>query len=424
MGRPTHNPPSYSDDPDAVSLHTTPDDYAYTDLPEPSILPPSYTDSEASNNVSAPQIPIRHVAPPTTRTDHNRPSFKNGKPSVVETVNVMESAYDIDPTQLEEAVKSYANIAPVPLVYIMGTHKETVKKNDKRETQEVTDFRIVLNLRRYIHPNFEESNTGNMSLTTVSNSEKTHRGTILKQRAPGAKQDIEISSAPPPTLKEWCHRYCASSRSLRIFRLRREVTGFDRNYVKNRLEGLIRSTNYRGNIIITFPVEEKNIDIYSRTRINALRLKTWVCWLFYLTFLWIFSWPFLFFATKRYAVVRAEWPFSTVNEAGNKWYTTISEEQWLETWQVAIRRLALDRFQGEASEEMMRGVMARPEDPRMPGSLPETGHAGVDGALGMLSEGVRVARAISGNRGLNVSFGGANVSLGAGDARGGWGYDC
>lgn len=417
MGKPVP-PPSYRDDPEAVSLHTTPDDYAYTDLPEPSGLPPSYSDSEASNHVPASAIPIRHVAPPSTRTNHDRPSFKYGKPCVVETVDVMEPAYDTDPAQLEEAIRAYANSAPVPLIYIMGTHKETVRKNDnKKETHHVTDFRIVINLQYYLHPNFNPSDTSPMSLVTVSNGEKTHRGTILAHRAPGVNHDIEIGSSPPPSLTEWCHRYCASPRMLRIFRLRRQITGLEETRLRNRITGLLRSTNYRGNISITFPIEEANIDIYTSNRINTLRLKTWVCWLFYLSFLWIFSWPVLFFATRRYAVVRAEWPFSTTDERGEKRYTTVSEEQWFDMWKVGIRRLALERFQGEATEDMMRRVMARDEDPSMPGSL--TGHAGVDGALSVLSEEVRVARAVQGGRGMDLSF-----AVGRSVQGGGWGYDC
>lgn len=360
MGKPVPPPPSYRDDPEAVSLRTTPDDYAYTDLPEPSGLPPSYSESESSNHVPASAIPIRHVAPPSTRTNHDRPSFKCGKPCVVETVDVTEPAYDTDPAQLEEAIRAYANSAPVPLVYIRGTHKETVRKNDnKRETHHVTDFRIVINLQHYLHPNFNPSDTSPMSLVTVSNGEKTHRGTILAHRAPGVKSDVEIGTTRAPSLTEWCHRYCASPRMLRIFRLRRQITGFEETQLRNRIVGLLRSTNYRGNISVTFPVEEANIDIYTSNRINTLRLKTWVCWLFYLSFLWIFSWPMLFFATRRYAVVRAEWPFSTTDERGEKRYTTVSEEQWFETWKVAIRRLALERFEGEATEDMMRRVMAR-----------------------------------------------------------------
>ncbi|EDU51468.1 hypothetical protein PtrSN002B_000606 [Pyrenophora tritici-repentis] len=407
MGRSTDPPPRYRDDPDAVSLHTTPDDYAYDDAPEISGLPPSYSDSEA-HTATPPLIPIRHVTPPTTRTDHNNPGFRNGKPVVVETLNVIDPIYDTSPEALEYEIRKYANTAPIPLIYIMGTHKETIKHGDKKETRLITDFRLAINMSLYLRKNFNDEDTSTMSLTTVDNTEKTHRGTILKSRAPGFKQDIEISGGNKPSLKEWCHRYCASPRMLRIFRLRRLVTGFDETLLKNRLEGLVRATGYRGHICITFPIEERNIDFYTSNRINAWRLKKWVCWLFYLTFLWIFSWPSLFFATRRYEVVKAEWPFSSIDEEGNKTYTTMSEDQWFEKWHVAVRRLVLDRFQGLASEEMMEGVMRRPEDPPMPGT---TGHVEIDNAMGILTQGFQVARAIHTGSGL------------ARGLQGGWGYD-
>ncbi|KAJ4363285.1 hypothetical protein N0V95_001188 [Ascochyta clinopodiicola] len=404
-------PPEYRDDPDAVSLHTTPDDYAYDDAPEISGLPglpPSYADSEA--DASTPRAPIRHIPPPTTRTDHNSPSFRNGKPQVCSTSTYMDARYDSDPVFLENALHSFAATAPVPLIYIMGTHKETTKRGDKKETHDITDFRIVLNISSYLHPNFSPTDTSTMNLVTASNGEKTHRGTILKKRAPGAKQDIELST-PAPTLTEWCHRFCASPSALRIFRLRKTVTGFDETHLRNRIEGLIRSTNYRGHISITFPVEDENTDIYTSHRVNTWRNTKWICWLFYLTFLWLFTWPLLWATTKRYAVVRAEWPFSASVD-GRKLYTTVSEEQYCERWSTAIRRLALDRYQGEASEEMMRGVAERSEDPPMPGMV-STGHAGVDNAVGLLSQGFQVARALSSGSGSGLVRG----------AQGGWGYD-
>ncbi|CAO2648141.1 Nn.00g090630.m01.CDS01 [Neocucurbitaria sp. VM-36] len=397
----------YRDDPDAVSLHTTPDDYTYDDAPEISGLPPSYADSEA-NSTAAGAAPIRHVPPPTTRTDHNNPTFRNGKPVICETTTYMDSRYDSDPVFLEEAIRSCAQAAPVPLIYIMGTHKETVRKGDKKETRAITDFRIVINIQRYLRRNFDDRDLSSMELVTVENGEKAHRGTITKVRAPGAKQEIEVGTQKA-TLTEWCHRYCASPRMLRTFRLRRTITGFDEVQLKNRIEGVIRATNYRGHISVTFPIEDKNVDIYTSNRINEWRLKNWVCWIFYLTFLWIFTWPYLFFATKRYAIVRAEWPFSISDAHGNKTYTTVSEEQWFEKWHVAIRRLVLDRYEGEASEEMMNGVIARPADRSTPGSI-STGHAGVDSAMGILTQGFQVARAIQG---------GGNLGRG-----GGWGYDC
>ncbi|KAF2016088.1 hypothetical protein BU24DRAFT_422421 [Aaosphaeria arxii CBS 175.79] len=402
---------AYRDDPDAVSLHTTPDDYSYDDAPEITTFPPSYADSEADNVVAPTAPPIRHLPPPTSRMDHNAGyTLKKGKPQVCETQTVMDPRYDTDPVYLEEGVLKFANQAPIPLVYIMGTHKETVKRGDKKETQEVTDFRIVMNLQRYLWRDFIPGNSSSMTFAPVSNGDKTYRGGFKKTRAPGFKQDIEVGSTAP-TAQEWYHRYCASSSLLRVFRFRREVVGFDETFLKNRIEGLIRSTNYRGHLSITFPVEDRNVDIYSSNRINEWRLKTWIRWVFYLTFLWIFTWPYLFFATKRYAVVVAQWPFSFMDQDGNKIYSTVSEEQWFEKWHIGIRRLVLDRFQGEASEEQLAGVIARPADPPMPGTI-STGHAGIDNAVGYLQQGLQVAGAIS--RGNNLSR----------SLQGGWGYDC
>jgi hypothetical protein len=123
MGR-AAPPPEYRDDPDAVSLHTTPDDYTYDDAPELN-EPPSYADSEAD---AAPRPILQHVPPPTTRTDHNKPAFHNGKPQVCDTTTYMDLRYDTDPVFLEDALRSFASSAPVPLIYIMGTHKETTKR--------------------------------------------------------------------------------------------------------------------------------------------------------------------------------------------------------------------------------------------------------------------------------------------------------
>lgn len=396
MGRTAPPTQSYRDDPDAVSLHTTPDDYNYDDAPEISGLPPSYADVEEESTAAARPI-IQHITPSKWQfkhMDHNNVVMSRGKPQVCHTQNIMDALCDADPQTLEQEVRALGHRAPNPFVYIMGTHKETTKRGDKKETRDVTDFRIVLSMKEVL---MKEHWSGIPSLTTASNGEKTYRGTITKKRAPGVKQDIEVGSEAP-TLQEWCHRYCASPSRLRIFRLRHEISGFGKDHLKNRIEGLIRATNYRGHLSITFPVEDENIDFYTSNTINNWRLKRWVRWIFYLTFLWIFTWPYLFFATKRYAVVKSEWKFS------------IQAEEWFQKWHVGIRRLALDRWQGEASSEELIGVIARPADPPMPGTI-TTGHAGIDNAAGLLQQGFQVASALS--RGDNLARG----------LQGGWGYD-
>lgn len=300
-------------------------------------------------------------------------------------------------------------------IYIIGSHKETTRNSDgKKEVKDKQDFRIVISMQDYLwQGDFNAVFLGTvpreMRLSTVSNGEKTYRGSFMKKRAPGFKQDIEVGEEAP-SLKEWCHRYCASAWKMRVFRIRRTVLGFDETYMKSRLEGLIRSTEYRGHINITFPVEDKYVDIYTSTRINEWRLKKWVCWIFYLTFLWIFTWPYLYFATKWYSVVKAEWIFSEVTPAGTKKYATISEEEWFRRWHVGIRRLVLDRFVGEAEYEQLQGVIARPADPPIPGTI-ATGNTNVDNAVGLLQTGFRVARVLSGGDRLGSAL------------QTGWGYD-
>jgi hypothetical protein len=216
MGKAQPASAPYRDDPDAVSLHTTPDDYSYDDAPEAG-LPPSYADSQSSTSVADTAPVIHHVTPTSGRTDHSSyVQVKNGKPQVPETQIQSNPRYDADPVILEEAVRALATEAPYPLVYLMGTHRETVKRGDKKETKDITDFRIVIDLQRYIR-------TAEMTLRMVENGEKTYRGSITKCRAPGYKQDIEVGT-PRPELREWCHRYCASPRMLRVFRLRRVVS--------------------------------------------------------------------------------------------------------------------------------------------------------------------------------------------------------
>jgi hypothetical protein len=107
-------------------------------------------------------------------------------------------------------------------------------------------------------------------------------------------------------------------------------------------------------------VADRAVDIYSTTWMNNWRTTNWIRWIFYLTFLWIFSWPILYFTTKKYYVVRAEWPFAKVNPQGRKTYTTVSEEQWIENFGPAVQQLCLDRYQGLTGDDHLKQILARP----------------------------------------------------------------
>ncbi|KAJ4223430.1 hypothetical protein NW759_006064 [Fusarium solani] len=377
MSGPRPKSSGFRDDPDALSMHTT-DGEAYTDAVAEDAADdaaPPYTPVDNSTirpTPTAPQVrnpyaededlywtgvtePESHFAFTSYRIGNKRTRIGN------EVIHLQDKRSDADPQFLGSWIKLMARLPPSPYIHIVGTHKETKRDKDgKKSREDVTDFRIMVSLRNYLWPNFNPDGPNEMKLLTAEGGEKTYRGTILKKRAPGVKGDIEVGHAKP-TLKEWCHRYCANATGTKVFRLTRTVTGMDKEQLRSRLTGLIRSTNYKGKLTIEFPVADRAVDIYSSSRLNTWRLTTWICWIFYLTFLWIFAWPVLFFTTKRYQVVRAEWPFAQVNEQGQKRYTTVSEEQWTSRYGPAIKQLCLDRYDGLAGDDYLNEVLDRGE---------------------------------------------------------------
>lgn len=195
----------------------------------------------------------------------------------------------------------------------------------------------------------------------------------------------------------YCHsRYDGLTLKYR-FRLTREVSGLDKSWLTNNIMSLIHNTNYRGHVNITFPIENRVVELYSSNRINNWRLTTWICMIFYITVLWIITWPCLFFSTKRWAVVKVDWPFSRPdgNVDGVRCFTSISEELWFQIWSPALLRAVLAKRQGTLTQ---LDLNAPAEE------VFQSGHAGVDRVAGVLGSGLRAFNEV--NRAL------------------GWGEDC
>ncbi|KAL2163342.1 hypothetical protein VTH06DRAFT_5399 [Thermothelomyces fergusii] len=349
---------------EAISLHTQPGEREHLlddDVPElqPADLPPPYSEIDPGSADNPPAIPP--VLPPwyivVDLTDQDL--YKVDANSGVEFL--LCGCLDNDPVLLERQIKFSARKPPRPSIRIRGSHRQTVQENGKSERKSVTDFDIRVELTPYLFSDAPRSKSWRR-LRTVENTEKTRRGTIFPTRAPGVTRDIEISG-PKPTLAEWCHRYCASHAGVKAFVLRRQVTGFDQEMLKQRLEALVRGTNYQGQLDITFPVGDDQIVVYNACRINRWRLTPWIVWFCYLTFLWLLTWPFLFFRTKRFDVAIAEWPFSVTEANGEKRYVSMSEEQIYNLWGRAIRRAVLARHQGTLSEQDLIASQTTPDEP-------------------------------------------------------------
>jgi hypothetical protein len=411
MGKPTQQP--YKDDPDAVSMHTTPDDYEYAEPSASTDDLPSYNDSEAAASSSTipqhitsataqapPPEPYNVIANPTS------PHVNYSKPTNTGAVTIRMDERLTDPVELERYISDYMRaMPPRPIVRIHGWHNETVRRKDKKEQERVTDFDITFSFQQYLSRPYDELF---WEEHTVQDGEDAHRGSWRKTKAPGFKPGVVLSDEPTRTLKDWCEDFCASPSKLKVFRISRPVEGIDEACLIGQIENLIRSTHYRGNTNITFRVDEKAVDIYSPTLINHWR-TSWIRWIFYLTFLWIITWPILFFTTKWWTVYEVKWSFARwPPRGGDRIFSGISEMEWINKHSALIRDLVLNKYSGDGDQHPTdlppRQGSATPQP-----QMPKTSNTNVNSALSFIQGGVNAWNA---------------VSAGRSTAEQGWGYDC
>lgn len=322
---------------DALSLHTQHsavdiDGYIDDDAPEliGDDLPPLYDEASAS---SAPLL--------TPGPSFMVPQYKRDETTGVEYY--LDSRLDTDPKLLEEHILWWAALPPRPYVRILGTHRQTVNNGGKKENKTVVDFDVRVELTPYLYSDATRRLSWR-ELRTVENADKAYRGTVLRSRDPSATKGIQLS-AHKPSLAEWCHRYCAKHAGLKRFTLRRKMVGFEEHRVRQKLDSLIRSTNYRGAICISVPVMDEAVEVYNECKTNEWRLTTWIFWLCVLTATFLFTWPYLFFRTKRFEVLVAEWSFSKPTTDGDRKFVSIDEAQWYNMWGRAINRAVLEKRQ-------------------------------------------------------------------------------
>ncbi|SMY29714.1 unnamed protein product [Zymoseptoria tritici ST99CH_1A5] len=405
---------------DDVSMHTTRSDYNYDD---PFGLP-SYNDSVAASSsahhrASPPADEYAVIAPPKPASEgwHTRKSRNQDCSQQVrigaETSLRMDERL-VHPAQLYDYVNDYLRlIKPQPMVRVQGWHWQTRQRVGKRENktqqERVYDFDVVLSMHNFLPSSTDRDAADDVWWVphSVENSDKAHRGSWRKTRAKGSTQHIEVGEDRKPELLDWCEDFCSNTSALKIFRVSRNVTGLDTDAIQEMIVPLVRQTHYRGHINITFPIADKNVDIYSPHWINRARM-TWVRWIFYLTFLWIFTWPVLLFTTKRWGVYKVDWRVSHeyVESDGTrrKRYATISEHEWVRRHANLIKSLVLDKFHGDATTFPTDVDEADAQRRRI--SMPRAGNGSLDSALSFIQGGVGAWGALNGR---------------GGD---GWGADC
>ncbi len=206
MGRPTDSQASapYRDDDAASTSSAVPlqdQTLAYDEAP------PAYTDDPDVAKRPRRIYPDQEVPLIDPSEDGSIASFV---PKVVEDskgsiITYVSKAASSNPSKCQFLIEHEIQRSPLPMVRIVGSHIETRQRDKKEETQRVTDFDVSAPLQGLL--------TRPWSRTMLAtNVHKTYRGGILKQVDPRVKGHAE-DAYPAPSLKEWCHRFCASSSS-------------------------------------------------------------------------------------------------------------------------------------------------------------------------------------------------------------------
>ncbi|KAK8137514.1 hypothetical protein PG984_003007 [Apiospora sp. TS-2023a] len=239
-----------------------------------------------------------------------------------------------EPEKLERHIRDWGRSPPRISLEITGTHTET-------------------------HTTYTTMSNGNGGMTTIP---QTHTETITdfrsrlqfyvaREKVPNEKGRVKYRKNrkkakinQPKTLPEWCQRFCADQSRLKQFKFRREMTGFDIGLIRRKMKALKRDTGYWGNVDISLvPARHNQIKVYNDVRANRWRLKRWLKVLVSVTFLWIFSLPYLKASTNKFGKVISKWPFSrNTAYGGHREFVSISEEAWWKDRVKAIRGAVLD----------------------------------------------------------------------------------
>ncbi|KHJ31465.1 hypothetical protein EV44_g5443 [Erysiphe necator] len=242
--------------------------------------------------------------------------------------------YSHDVDALHSLVNEQALYPPTYYVQIHGKHNETQYDSNSKESQkEVTDFYFRINITHLLGPR------GSGEIQFLTDNKRGYRGTRYPSLKPKLS-DWESRDA----LFEWCQKYVSDTAMIKSFALSRKIQNHDTKKLYRLIRSTIIETNYRGQVFITFPSTHSKLIVYSPGKINEWRTKTWIRWIFYITFLWVLAWPMLIFLTSRYETVNCVFFYANTSDSSdpNRTCKVQSEDEWFESWKQAIKRAVLN----------------------------------------------------------------------------------
>ncbi|KAF4552042.1 Hypothetical protein D9617_11g008890 [Elsinoe fawcettii] len=357
---PTDAPPPYSDELESA-------------LSEP-LLPPT-------SNARPPQYPptLSHPPLPSSRLDTKSQTIWTNDPLF------SSSAIDLQSMLTEQAL-----FPPHLSLRIQGSHQRYIRDSQNRSKQEThTDFDFTIDMTPLLSSQIGTGDAfSSRRLRVVSDARPSYRGGITRSLLPHYPwEETRSGSSVHDALAQWCRAFVSDGAGWKSFTFRRRIEGMDTAQLRAMAESAVRSTGYMGHVHVDFEERFNEIVVLSPGRINALRTMVWVRWLFYLSFLWVVSWPVLFLLTKKYEVVSAVFEY----RAGGTRYGEVAvqdEMEWFAQWERSIQRAAWGRVRGEIDWRYRQGTGDMDDRAAMGQARVQmmTGNAAVDGlaqAVGM-----------------------------------------
>ncbi|KAI9275721.1 hypothetical protein BDA99DRAFT_496305 [Phascolomyces articulosus] len=252
--------------------------------------------NEHSGQVEEHQDPFRGRPPPPGYSIYRAPfeTLKDG------TIQSRDVHLNTDGEALLQFLKQ-RNTKPCMAVRFYGYHEETHWRTrstrdkdgnlvEEREpvTVRVDDFTFDVDCSNYVSPNCEGMY-------------------VLPDKKTGFTKSV----------RELCDDYVHETNQLKELRLTK-VIDWDYATLTRAFTAAIRNHGYYHSVEITFETKENKIIVKANTKMSRMVDNWMVRWFFFLSCLWILSWPILWLCRKKFGH----------NSLQSKWKMMISERDW------------------------------------------------------------------------------------------------
>ncbi|KAK8868765.1 hypothetical protein PGQ11_007343 [Apiospora arundinis] len=230
------------------------------------------------------------------------------------TISSKATYLSANATALCSLLQTLATVPPKQQILVQGNRGRKV------------DFAIKMNLMGLLVPSDPQDRLD--YLRVVNRDEMACRGGSEK---PSLQPDV-----PGGSLEEWCKRFVADQSPRKSFLLRREVANLDTEWLEGQLRSLVATTEYKGQVSVTFPVTHCRVLVQSPDKVNKFFTSV----------------SALFTGKSKYEVVKAVWPFATAksNEPGRRCIVQ-SEKVWYDEWKDPIKYAIATKRHGYVTNE-------------------------------------------------------------------------